>query len=96
MLRLNNLFIGFFRAYNKSLTDALAAIITVNLTLKYFSLYFCCAEIIVLIKSEKTGKILHTSEAYRFIILLSFINKVIKKIINKYIAAAAEKYNLFS
>ena len=78
------------------MTDVLTTIATANLTFKYFPLHFRCAEIIILTKSEKTGKVLHTLKAYRFIILFNFINKVIKKIINEHIAAVAEKYNLLS
>jgi len=76
------------------LTDALTVITTASFTLKYFPLRFRCAEVVVLIKSEKTDKVLHTLEAYRLIILFSFINKVIKKIINEYIAAAVKKHSL--
>ena len=94
MLKLNNIFIEFFRVCNKLLTDALAAIATVSFTLKYFLLHFRCAEIVILIKSEKISKVLHMSKAYKSIILLSFINKVIKKMINEHIAAAVKKHNL--
>ena len=96
MSKLNNLSIEFFRVYNKSLTDVLAVIITASLTFKYFSLRFYCAEIVVLIKSEKISKVLYTLKVYKFIILLNFINKIIKKIINERIVAAAEKHNLLS
>ena len=76
------------------MTDVLTAIATVSLTLEYFPLRFRYAEVVVHTKSGKTGKVLHTPKAYRSITLLNFINKVIKKIINKYIAVAAEKHSL--
>ena len=76
------------------MADALAAIITANFTLEYFPLCFRCVKVVVLIKLEKTGKVLHTPEAYRLIVLLSFINKVIKKMINERITVTVEKHNL--
>jgi hypothetical protein len=48
----------------------------------------------MLIKLEKTDKIIHTLNVYKSIILLSIIDKIIKKIINDKIAAAVEKHNL--
>ena len=96
MLKLDNLFIRFFRACGKPLTEVLTAVATASLNLKYFSLQFRCAEIVVLIKSEKISKVLYTLKVYKFIILLNFINKIIKKIINERIVAAAEKHNLLS
>jgi hypothetical protein len=48
----------------------------------------------VFTKLKKTGKIIHTLNVYKFIILFNMINKIIKKIINNKIAATAEKHNL--
>jgi hypothetical protein len=94
VLKLNNLFIEFLRVYEKSLTEIIAIIITVCFTLKYFPQRFRCVEVMILIKLKKIDKIIHMSDIYRFIALLSMINKIIEKIINDRIIAAAEKYNL--
>jgi hypothetical protein len=91
---LDDLPIGFLRACGKPLADALAAVATASLTLEYFPLRFRCAEVVVLSKPGKTGKVLHTPGAYRPIALLSSIGKVIEKAMGERIAAAAEKYNL--
>jgi hypothetical protein len=55
---------------------------------------FRCAEVVVLTKPGKTGKVLHTPGAYRPIALLSSISKVIEKTVSERIAAAAERYSL--
>jgi hypothetical protein len=94
VLRLNNLFIKFLRVYRKSLAEIIIIIITVYLMFEYFSQRFCCAEMIILTKSKKISKIIHILNAYKSIILLNAIDKIIKKIINNRIAAAAERYNL--
>jgi hypothetical protein len=96
MLRLNNLSVKFLKACGKSLTEIIAIIITAYLIFKYFLQHFRCAKVVMLIKSEKTGKIIYTLNIYRFIILHNAIDKIIKKIINDRIIAAVEKHNLLS
>jgi hypothetical protein len=48
----------------------------------------------MLAKLKKTGKIIYILDAYRSIALLNVIDKIIKKIMNNKITAAAEKHNL--
>src|SRR5256885_6535659 len=52
----SNLFIKFFKVYNKLLINILAIIIIANFTFKYFSLYFRYAEIIIFIKLKKIDR----------------------------------------
>jgi len=85
---------GFLKACNKLLAKIIALITTACLKLEYFPQRFCCAEVVVLAKARKTSKIVYTPDAYRSVALLCVIDKVIKKTMNKRIAAAAEKYNL--
>jgi hypothetical protein len=94
--KLNNLSIEFLRVYRKSLTEIIIIITTAYLTLEYFSQHFRYTEVVMLIKLKKIGKIVYTSNAYRSIALLSAIGKIIKKIMNDRIAAAAERHNLLS
>ena len=96
MLKLNNLSVRFLRVCGKSLAEIIAKIVTACFILKYFLQHFCCAEIVMLTKSEKTDKIIHILKVYRFIALLSAINKIIKKIISNKIIAVIKKYNLLS
>jgi hypothetical protein len=76
------------------LAEALAAIAIASLILEYFPKRFRCAEVVILIKLGKTGKVLYILEAYRFIALLSSISKIIEKTVGERIAAVAEKYSL--
>ena len=91
---LDDLPMGFLRACGKPLAKIIASIATACLELEYFPQRFRCAEVVVLAKAGKTGKIVHTPGAYRPVALLCAIGKVIEKTMSKRIAAAAEKYNL--
>ena len=91
---LDDLPAGFLRACGKPLAEIIAEIATACLMLEYFPQRFRCAEVVVLAKPGKTGKIVHTPGAYRPIALLSAIGKIIEKIMSDRIAAAAEKHNL--
>jgi Reverse transcriptase (RNA-dependent DNA polymerase)/Endonuclease-reverse transcriptase len=91
---LDDLPTGFLRACGKPLAEIIATTANACLKLEYFPERFRCAEVVVLAKPGKTGKIVHTPGAYRPIALLSTIGKVIEKIMGDRIAAAAEKHNL--
>ena len=93
---LNDLFIGFLKIYNKPLVKALAAVATASLIFEYFLTRFRCVKVVILIKLKKTGKALYILEVYRPIILLSSIDKIIKKTVDKRIIIIIKKYKLFS
>jgi hypothetical protein len=91
---LDDLPMGFLRACGKPLAKIIAAITAACLALEYFPRRFRCAEVVVLAKAGKTGKIVHTPGAYRPVALLCAIGKVMEKTMSERIAAAAERYNL--
>jgi hypothetical protein len=93
---LDDLPVGFLRVCGKPLAEIIAIIITACFTLEYFPQRFRCAEVVILAKPEKTDKIVHMSDTYKSITLLSVINKIIEKIMNNRIIAAVEKHNLLS
>jgi hypothetical protein len=71
-------------------------IATANLIFEYFSKRFRYVKTVIFTKLKKIGKILYILEAYKFIVLFSFISKIIEKTINERIAVIIKKYNLFS
>jgi hypothetical protein len=94
MLKLNNLFIRFLRACGKPLVEIIVIIIITCFIFKYFPQRFRYVEMMMLAKSKKIGKIIYTSNVYRFIALLNAISKIIEKIMNNKIAAIIKRHNL--
>jgi hypothetical protein len=76
------------------MAEIIAIIINAYFAFEYFPQRFRCAEMIILAKSGKIGKIIHISNVYKFIALLNVIGKIIEKIMNDRIATTTEKYNL--
>ncbi|PSS24943.1 hypothetical protein M430DRAFT_96530, partial [Amorphotheca resinae ATCC 22711] len=75
---------GFFKAYRRPLAKLLIVIVTTSLWLGHFPVQFKVVKVVVL---HKPGK---TLEAYRLILLLNAIGKVIESVISRRFTKAIE------
>jgi hypothetical protein len=92
----NNIFIGLFKACGKFLHKTLTALVTNSFNAAYFSRKFKIAKITVFLKPNKSIIQKATPEAWRPILLLNIVGKVVEAAFARRITNVAEAKHLLS